>query len=264
MFSHQPWYHGNITRSTAEDLLSKAGKDGSFLLRDSESIQGAYALCVLWVLLLYLSGGRAHMLPLLLDETWPFECFELDCGLNVTFAVFLSINLHEVTFESVIKLKHARFLWHTTATLLYIYIYIHKGLWKCISFLESFYKTEAYLFANSQFPCFLANCSVCVVLLKCALWMQWNISPVWFLVSWIINKQCWLRLKEVGEGFPIITAFSKMTLFTVYVWIVTFDMKFVLICIMFLFFSIFTFAGTRTVCIPTEYYQMRTKNYQSR
>ncbi|XP_056132102.1 phosphatidylinositol 3,4,5-trisphosphate 5-phosphatase 1 isoform X2 [Lampris incognitus] len=44
----QPWYHGNITRSKAEDLLSKAARDGSFLLRGSESIQGAYALCVLY------------------------------------------------------------------------------------------------------------------------------------------------------------------------------------------------------------------------
>uniref|UniRef100_A0A8C3UBJ8 phosphatidylinositol-3,4,5-trisphosphate 5-phosphatase n=1 Tax=Catharus ustulatus TaxID=91951 RepID=A0A8C3UBJ8_CATUS len=42
----QCWYHGNITRSRAEDLLSKVGKDGSFLVRASESIASAYALCV--------------------------------------------------------------------------------------------------------------------------------------------------------------------------------------------------------------------------
>ncbi|XP_061895446.1 phosphatidylinositol 3,4,5-trisphosphate 5-phosphatase 1 isoform X3 [Entelurus aequoreus] len=48
MQSGQAWCHGNITRSKTEDLLSKAGRDGSFLIRDSESIQGAFALCVLF------------------------------------------------------------------------------------------------------------------------------------------------------------------------------------------------------------------------
>ncbi|XP_068105715.1 SH2 domain-containing protein 1A [Hyperolius riggenbachi] len=40
-------YHGKISRETGERLLSEVGKDGSYLLRDSETLPGVYCLCVL-------------------------------------------------------------------------------------------------------------------------------------------------------------------------------------------------------------------------
>nr|XP_006981608.1 SH2 domain-containing protein 1A isoform X1 [Peromyscus maniculatus bairdii] len=39
-------YHGKISRETGEKLLLATGLDGSYLLRDSESVPGVYCLCV--------------------------------------------------------------------------------------------------------------------------------------------------------------------------------------------------------------------------
>ncbi|OWK60525.1 SH2 domain-containing protein 1A [Lonchura striata] len=60
-----PVYHGAITREAGEKLLLAAGTDGSYLLRDSESIPGVYCLCVL-------HGAQVQgNVPKLSDETDP-------------------------------------------------------------------------------------------------------------------------------------------------------------------------------------------------
>ncbi|XP_033865014.1 SH2 domain-containing protein 1A-like [Acipenser ruthenus] len=39
-------YYGNISKDETERLLEKYGRDGSFLIRDSETVPGSFCLCV--------------------------------------------------------------------------------------------------------------------------------------------------------------------------------------------------------------------------
>ncbi|NWX46562.1 SH21B protein, partial [Steatornis caripensis] len=46
-------FHGKITRRTCEERLSEKGKNGSYLIRESESVKGAFCLCVFFDNLIY-------------------------------------------------------------------------------------------------------------------------------------------------------------------------------------------------------------------
>ncbi|XP_075396570.1 SH2 domain-containing protein 1B [Tenrec ecaudatus] len=48
-----PYYHGSLTKRDCEILLLREQVDGTFLLRDSESVPGALCLCVSFKNLVY-------------------------------------------------------------------------------------------------------------------------------------------------------------------------------------------------------------------
>ncbi|NXY22725.1 SH21B protein, partial [Atrichornis clamosus] len=46
-------FHGKITRRICEELLAKERKNGSYLIRESESVEGALCLCVFFEDVIY-------------------------------------------------------------------------------------------------------------------------------------------------------------------------------------------------------------------
>uniref|UniRef100_A0A8C4UH11 SH2 domain-containing protein n=1 Tax=Falco tinnunculus TaxID=100819 RepID=A0A8C4UH11_FALTI len=43
-----PFFHGKITKRACEDLLTKNGRNGSYLIRESESVEGALCLYLIY------------------------------------------------------------------------------------------------------------------------------------------------------------------------------------------------------------------------
>ncbi|KFQ37151.1 SH2 domain-containing protein 1B, partial [Merops nubicus] len=46
-------FHGKITKRTCAELLNKNRKNGSYLIRESESVEGALCLCVFFEGIIY-------------------------------------------------------------------------------------------------------------------------------------------------------------------------------------------------------------------
>lgn len=43
------WFHKNIGRMETEKLLMENREDGAFLIRESDTVKGAYVLSTMWV-----------------------------------------------------------------------------------------------------------------------------------------------------------------------------------------------------------------------
>lgn len=62
------WFHGKITRVQAQEVLFQNGRDGSFLVRESESSPGDFSLSVK-------SGSRVQHFKILKDKEEPGKYF---------------------------------------------------------------------------------------------------------------------------------------------------------------------------------------------
>jgi len=111
----------------------------------------------------------------------------------------------------------------TAPATLYIYIHIYNGFWNIIVAISLQIRGlfVCKLISVSLFPCKLLS-------------MQWHTSPIWFLVSWIINSVNWDSRKSARLlHFQQNGHFHFLCLICDILHGICFK------CIMFLFFSIF-------------------------
>ncbi|NXO37778.1 SH21B protein, partial [Locustella ochotensis] len=79
-------FHGKITKRSCEELLSKKKKNGSYLIRESESVEGALCLCVFFE-----------------DHIYTYRIFKEHRGY---FRIQTSESVPEMTFKTLTDLIH--------------------------------------------------------------------------------------------------------------------------------------------------------------
>ncbi|KAM6971234.1 SH2 domain-containing protein 1B [Tautogolabrus adspersus] len=95
-------YHGALSKTECENILGKKNKDGAYLIRDSETIQGAMCLCVY-------KQRMVHTYRLLLTHTGQYTVMTAG-GVKETFFKTLDDLIHHYKRRNqglAIHLRHA-------------------------------------------------------------------------------------------------------------------------------------------------------------
>ncbi|XP_043242148.1 growth factor receptor-bound protein 10-like isoform X2 [Amphibalanus amphitrite] len=106
----QPWYHGNLTRDEASQLLHKHnGRDGVFLVRESRSNPVAFVLSFIFRMKLY----HAQIMPVKDTSQSPVTCyFSLDGGKTRFYDLIQLVEFYQLN-AGVLPTRLIYFITHT-------------------------------------------------------------------------------------------------------------------------------------------------------
>ncbi|XP_050442986.1 growth factor receptor-bound protein 14-like isoform X2 [Adelges cooleyi] len=93
----QPWYHKNMSRDQAANILNKQGnKDGVFLIRESKSKCGSYVLT-------FKCGGKIVHTPIAaqMDPIYDVVCFTLDNGVTKFYDLLQLVEFYQLNAGSL-------------------------------------------------------------------------------------------------------------------------------------------------------------------